>query len=189
MFSFIELPLCASRHFFIIFLINAHLEEDVFIRKEALKKVHRLLTFLYFKVGAYFNLRFQMLETDVLNVIPPLSPSYEGRPAVYTGCVLCQICFTSIKHFKEAALHWKNCSYEYKRVHALVYWGKGEKIVHKACNWTFCKKSVLISKEKEAATVASVSNNTYENTIIENTTNIHSNIQYIQYPFGFECFV
>ena len=35
-----------------------------------------------------------MLETDVPNVTPPLSPSYEGRPAVYTGCVLCQICFT-----------------------------------------------------------------------------------------------
>ena len=120
MFSFIELSLCASRYFFIIFLINAHLEEDVFIRKEALKKVHRLLTFLYFKVGAYFNLRFQMLETDVLNVIPPLSPSYEGTPAVYTGCILCQICFTNIKYFKEAALHWKNCSYQYKRVHVFL---------------------------------------------------------------------
>ena len=35
-----------------------------------------------------------MLETDVLNVTPPLSLSYKGRPAVYTGCVLCQICFT-----------------------------------------------------------------------------------------------
>ena len=120
MFSFIELSLCASRYFLIIFLINADLEEDVFIRKEALKKVHRLLTFLYFKVGAYFNLRFQMLETDILNVIPPLSPSYKKRPAVCTGCVLCQICFTNIKYFKEAALHWKNCSYEYKRVHVFL---------------------------------------------------------------------
>ena len=46
MVSFIELPLCASRHFSMIFLINAHLEEDVFIRREALKKVHLLLTFL-----------------------------------------------------------------------------------------------------------------------------------------------
>ena len=52
MFSFIELPLCASRHFCasMIFLINAHLEEDVFIRREELKKVHRLLSFLDFKV-------------------------------------------------------------------------------------------------------------------------------------------
>ena len=189
MFSFIELPLCASRHFSMIFLINTDLEEDVFIRKEALKKVHCLLTFLYFKVGAYFNLRFQMLETDVLNIIPPLSSSYQGRPAVYTGCVLCQICFTSIKHFKEAALHWKNCSYEYKRVHAIVDWGKGENIAHKACKWRFFKECFLISKEKEAATATSVSNNTDENTTIEDTTSIHSNIQYIQYPFGFECFV
>ena len=39
MFSFIELPLCASKHFSMIFLINAYLEEDVFIRREALKKV------------------------------------------------------------------------------------------------------------------------------------------------------
>ena len=72
-----------------IFPINAHLEEDVFIRSEVLKKVLRLLTFLDVKVGAYFNLSFQMLETDGLNVTPPLSPSYEGRPAVYTGRVLC----------------------------------------------------------------------------------------------------
>ena len=64
MFSFIELPLCASRHFSMILLINTHLEQDVFIRKEALKKVHRLLTFLDFKVGIYFNLGFQMQETD-----------------------------------------------------------------------------------------------------------------------------
>ena len=77
-----------------IFLRNAHLEEDMFIRREALKKLHRLLPFLDFKVGVYFNFRFQMQETDKLNVTPPLSPSYEGRPAVYTGRVLCQICFT-----------------------------------------------------------------------------------------------
>ena len=87
--SCLEVPLCASRHFSMIFLIHAHLEEDVFIRREALKNVHRLLTFLNFKVGVYFNLRFQMQETDQLNVTPPLSPSYEGRPAVYTGRVLC----------------------------------------------------------------------------------------------------
>ena len=64
-----------------------------------------------------------MQEADELNVIPPLSPSYEGRPAVYTGRVLCQICFTgclkknvkreklekisNIEHFKETALRWK----------------------------------------------------------------------------------
>ena len=98
MFSSTELPLCASRQFFVIFLINTHLEEDVqkrkFTRREVLKKLHRFLTFLDFKVGVYFNLRFQMQETDELNVTPPLSPSYKGRPAVYTGCVLCQISFT-----------------------------------------------------------------------------------------------
>ena len=33
----------------------------------------------------------------------------------------------------QLALHWKNCSYEYKRVHAIVDWGKGENIAHKAC--------------------------------------------------------
>ena len=60
MFSFIELPLGASRHISMIFLINAHLEEDAFIRREALKKVHSVLTFLDFKVGVYFNLRFQI---------------------------------------------------------------------------------------------------------------------------------
>ena len=136
MFSFIELPLCVSRYFSMISLINAHLEEDVFMRREALKKVHRLLTFLDFKVGVYFNFRIQIQETGELTVTPPLSPSYEGRPAVYTGRVLCQICFTgclkknvkreklekipNIKHFKETVLRWKNCSYEYKRVHALV---------------------------------------------------------------------
>ena len=65
-----------------IFLINAHLEEDVFKRREALKKEHRLLTFLDFKAGVYFNLRFQMQETLELNVTPPLSPSYERKPAV-----------------------------------------------------------------------------------------------------------
>ena len=103
-----------------IFLINAILEEDVFIRTEALKKVHRLLTFLDFKMGVYFNLRFQMQETDELNVTPPLSPSYKGSPAVHTGRVLCQICLTgclkknlkreklekisNIEYFKETAL-------------------------------------------------------------------------------------
>ena len=89
MYSFIELPLCASRHFSMIFLITAHLEENVLTRREAFKKVHRLLTFLDFKVSVYFNLRFQMQVTDELNVTPS---SYEGRPAVYTGCALSQIC-------------------------------------------------------------------------------------------------
>ena len=37
-----------------------------------------------------------------------------------------------IEYFKETALRWKNCSYEYKRVHALFDWEKGEKIAHKA---------------------------------------------------------
>ena len=47
-------------------------------------------------------------------------------------------------------------------------------MAHKACKETFFKESFLISKEKEAATVASVSNNTDENTTIEDTTSIHS---------------
>ena len=80
----------------------------------------------------------------------------------------------NIEHFKEIALRWKNCSYEYKKVHALVDWGKGEKIAHKACKGTFFIESFLISKGKEAATVASVSNNSDENTTIEDTTSIHS---------------
>ena len=82
-----------------------------------------------------------MQEPDKLNVTPPLSPSYAGRSAVYTGRVLHQICFTgclkknvkrerfekisNIEHFKETALCWKNCRYEYKRVHAIVEWEKG----------------------------------------------------------------
>ena len=36
MFSFIELLLCLSRHFFMIFAINAHAGEDVFIKRKAL---------------------------------------------------------------------------------------------------------------------------------------------------------
>ena len=76
MFSFIELPLCVSRHISMIFLINTHFEEDVYIRREAPKKVHSVLTFLDFKAGVYFNFRFQMQGTGELNVTPPLSPSY-----------------------------------------------------------------------------------------------------------------
>ena len=47
-------------------------------------------------------------------------------------------------------------------------------MAHKTCKGTFFQESFLISKEKEAATVASVSNNTDENTTIEDTTSIHS---------------
>ena len=61
-----------------IFLINALLEENVFIRREALKKVHRLLNFLDFKVGVYFNLRFQMQETDELNLHHHFHPATKG---------------------------------------------------------------------------------------------------------------
>ena len=92
-----------------------------------------------------------MQKTNELNITPTLSPSYEVY-TVYTGRVLCQMCFTgylkkkvkrekpdkisNIEHFKETALHWKNCSYEYKRVYALVDWKKGEKTTHKACKGT-----------------------------------------------------
>ena len=31
---------------------------------------------------------------------------------------------TNIEYFKETALCWKSCSYEYKRLHALVDWEK-----------------------------------------------------------------
>ena len=47
-------------------------------------------------------------------------------------------------------------------------------MAHKACKITFSKEGFLILKEKEAATVASVSNNNDENTTIEDTTSIHS---------------
>ena len=93
-----------------------------------------------------------MQETDELNVTPPLSPSYKGRPTVYTGRVFCQICFkgclkknvkreklekiSSIEHFKETALRLKNCSYEYKRVHAFIDWEKGKKMAHRAYKGT-----------------------------------------------------
>ena len=126
-----------------------------------------------------------MQETDEVNVTPPLSPSYEGRPAVYTGRVLYQICFTgclkknvkreklekicNIEHFKETALRWKNCSYEYKRIHAFADWEKGEKMARKASKGILFMESFVMSKEKESATVASVSNNTDENTTIEYT--------------------
>ena len=59
-------------------------------------------------------------------------------------------------------------------MHALVDWEKGGKMVHKACKGTFFKESFLISKEKEASTVTIVSNNTDENTTIQDTTSIHS---------------
>ena len=47
-------------------------------------------------------------------------------------------------------------------------------MAHNACKRTLFKESFHISKEKEAATVASVSNNTDENTTIEDMTSIHS---------------
>ena len=81
---------------------------------------------------------------------------------------------SNIEHFKETILCWKNCSYECKRVHALVDWEKEEKMAQKACKITFSKEGFLILREKEAATVASVSNNNDENTTIEDTTSIHS---------------
>ena len=108
--------------FFYDFPNKRPLRRGCVYEKRGLKKVHRLLTFLDFKVGAYLNLRFQMHENDELNVTPPLSPSYEGRPAVYTGCALCQIHFTgclkknvkreklekisNIESFKEKGKKW-----------------------------------------------------------------------------------
>ena len=59
-------------------------------------------------------------------------------------------------------------------MHALVDWEKGEKMAHKACKGTFFKESFLISREKEAATVAIASNNTDENTTVEDTSSIRS---------------
>ena len=99
-----------------------------------------------------------MQETDELNATPPLSTSYEGRPAVYTGLVLCQICYTSclkknvkreklekihnIEHFKERALRWKNCTSGF--MHLLI--GKRGEMAHKNCRRTFFKESFLILK-------------------------------------------
>ena len=106
-----------------------------------------------------------MQETDELNVTPPLSPSYEGRLAVYTGRVLCQICFTcclkknvkreklekisNIEHFKEIALRWKNCSYEYKKVHAFVDWEKRKKWRIKPAKEHSLRKVLLFQKRKK----------------------------------------
>ena len=59
MLGFIELLLCSSRHFSMTFLVNAHIEKDLFIKREALKKVHRLLSFLDFRVGNYLTLHFK----------------------------------------------------------------------------------------------------------------------------------
>ena len=50
----------------------------------------------------------------------------------------------------------------------------GKKGTHKAYKGTFFKESFLISKEKEATTVAIASNSTDENSTKENTTSIHS---------------
>ena len=148
-----------------MFLINAHLEEDVFIRREALKKVHRLLTFLDFKVGVYFNLRFYMKETDELNVTPLLSPSYEGKPAVYTGRVLCQICSTgclkktvnreklekipNIEHFKETALRWKTVVMITKGYMHLLIWKKGKKWCIKPAKEHYLREVFLFQNRKK----------------------------------------
>ena len=78
MFSFIEVALGVLKNFSMIFIINVHLEEDLFIRREALQKVRRLLTLLEFKVGFCINLGFQMQETDKLIVRQPLSPICKG---------------------------------------------------------------------------------------------------------------
>ena len=43
---------------------------------------------------------------------------------------------SSIEHFKETALRLKNCSYEYKRVHAFIDWEKGKKMAHRAYKGT-----------------------------------------------------
>ena len=83
-----------------------------------------------------------MQETNELSITPTLSPSYEVY-TVYTGRVLCQICFTgylkkkvkrekpdktsNIEHFKETALHWKNCSYNTKAYMHLLIGKKGKK--------------------------------------------------------------
>ena len=50
----------------------------------------------------------------------------------------------------------------------------GKKGTHKVYKGTFFKESLLISKEKEATTVAIVSNSTDENSTKEDTTSIHS---------------
>ena len=84
--------------------------------------------------------------------------------------------FTLTEEILNGKLHflWNDCSYEYKRVHALADWKKWEKMAHKVCKGKFFNESFLISKEKKAATGASASNNTDENTTIEETTSIHS---------------
>ena len=83
----------------------------------------------------------------------------------HTGRVLCQLFFTgclkknvrreklekisNVEHFKETALRWKNCCYEYKRVHALVDWGKGEKWRIKPAKEHSLRKVFLFQKTKK----------------------------------------
>ena len=56
---------------------------------------------------------------------------------------------SNIEHFKETALRWKNCGYEYKRVNELIDWEKGGEMAHKACKGTFFKEVFLFQKKKK----------------------------------------
>ena len=93
------------------------------------------------------------------------------------------------EHLKKQYYAGKTVVMNTKGYMHLLIGKRGGEMAHKACRWTLFKESFFIWKETEAVTVASVSNDTDENTTIEDSTSIHSNIQYIQYPFGFKCFV
>ena len=55
---------------------------------------------------------------------------------------------SNIEYFKETALRWKNCSYENKKVHALVEWEKGEKWRIKPAREHSLRKVFLFQKRK-----------------------------------------
>ena len=96
---------------------------------------------------------------------PVCSPTFQGRPKVYTGRILCQICFTgclkknvkrnkfekitNLANFKAFAERWKMCDHMYNKVHSLVDWNNTDvKMAHKACKGNFFKESYLSSQHK-----------------------------------------
>ena len=63
-------------------------------------------------------------------------------------------------------------------------------MAHKACKGTFVEEIFLIPEKKQAATIASVSNNTDENATIEDATRIHfihkSSCKLTQYKYSLD---
>ena len=116
----------------------------------------------------------------------------------HSGRVLCTLCFTGYLKKNEKNLKKYlilNISKNSIALEKLLLWiqkgtctcwlVKRGKMAYKACKGTFFEEIFLIPEKKEAATVASVFNNTDENTTIEDTTSIHfihkSNCKLTQY--------